>query len=128
MKNVEIRTKRTVMKFPLQYVTGMIIKNAIENADTIRFMSAVPTMEYTIENANMFLEFLEYTSDFPTELELGIFDIDTDNFIGMCSLENIDIECKSCELGYWLTKSYVGKGYMTECVEAIIQYAKSFLR
>ena len=32
-----------------------------------------------------------------------------------------------CELGYWLDKKYVGKGYMTECANAIIQFAKNEL-
>ena len=45
----------------------------------------------------------------------------------MCTLENINREYGVCELGYWLDKAYVGNGYMTECVNAIIQYAKNEL-
>ena len=45
----------------------------------------------------------------------------------MCTLENINREYAVCELGYWLSKAYVGSGYMTECTKAIIQYAKEEL-
>ena len=90
-------------------------------------MDAVPTMEYTEENALDFMGFLKYTETSDEELELGIFDTKTNNFIGMCTLENISREYSVCELGYWLDKKYVGKGYMTECVKAIIQYARNEL-
>lgn len=74
------------------------------------------------------LPFLENTKDSDTELELGVFDLETNRFIGMCTLENINHEYSMCELGYWLSKAYVGKGYMAECVRGIIQYAKKELR
>jgi RimJ/RimL family protein N-acetyltransferase len=90
-------------------------------------MDAVPTMDYTEKNAINFMEFLKYTEESDEELELGIFEIETNKFIGMCTLENINREYSVCELGYWLDKAYVGNGYMTECVNAIIQYAKNEL-
>ena len=90
-------------------------------------MDAVPAMEYTEEDARNFITFLKYTERSDKELELGIFDVETNQFIGMCTLENINREYSVCELGYWLDKTYVGKGYMTECVKAIIHYAKTEL-
>ena len=128
MKDVILKTKRVEMKFPLPFITPQIIVEAIGDRDTIEFMDAVPTMQYTEENAVSFMEFLKYTENSDEELELGIFDTETNKFIGMCTLENINREYSVCELGYWLNKEYVGKGYMTECVKAIIQYAKDELR
>ena len=127
MNNVILKTKRTEMKFPLPFITPQIIVEAIGDKETIEFMDAVPTMDYTEENAINFMEFLKYTEESDEELELGIFEIETNKFIGMCTLENINREYSVCELGYWLDKAYVGKGYMTECVNAIIQYAKDEL-
>lgn len=125
MDNVILKTERTEMKFPLPFITLQEVVAAIEDKETIEFMDAVPTMEYTQENAIDFIEFLKYTEKSNNELELGIFDINNNKFIGMCTLENINREYGVCELGYWLDKRYVGKGYMTECVKAIIQYAKN---
>lgn len=127
MNMVQLQTERTEMKFPLPFLTPQIIAETIGDNETIQFMDAVPTMTYTEENAASFMDFLEYTKDSDTELELGIFEKSTDRFIGMCTLENINREYGVCELGYWLNKSYVGKGYMTECVNAIISYAKDEL-
>ena len=125
MDNVILKTERTEMKFPLPFITPQEVVAAIEDKETIEFMDAVPTMEYKEDNAIDFIEFLKYTEKSNDELELGIFDINNNKFIGMCTLENINREYSVCELGYWLDKTYVGKGYMTECVKAIIQYAKN---
>ena len=127
MDNVILKTERTEMKFPLPFITSEMIVKAINDKETIVFMDAVPAMEYTEENARSFMEFLNDTRESDEELELGIFESETNQFIGMCTLENINREYSVCELGYWLEKSYVGKGYMTECVKAIIQYAKDEL-
>ena len=127
MNNVILKTERVEMKFPLSFITPQIIVETISDKETIEFMDAVPTMEYTEENAINFIEFLKYTENSDEELELGVFDIETNKFIGMCTLENINREYAVCELGYWLNKEYVGKGYMTECVKAILNYAKEEL-
>lgn len=128
MNNVILKTERVEMKFPLPFITPRMVVEAIGDKETVEYMDAVPTMEYTEENALSFMEFLQYTEKSEEELELGLFDIKTGKFIGMCTLENINREYCVCELGYWLDKAYVGKGYMTECVKEIIAYAKNELQ
>ena len=89
-------------------------------------MSAFPAT-YTHEDALGFMEFLESTRNLKTCLELGIFDKESGQFIGMCELDMISHYAHTCELGYWLNKDFVGKGYMYECVSALIKYAKDEL-
>ena len=127
MDNVILRTERTEMKFLVPFITTQVVVEAIKDKETIKFMDAISTMEYSEENATNFMEFLKYTEKSDEELELGIFDKKNNRFIGMCTLENINKEYSVCELGYWLDKKYVGKGYMTECANAIIQFAKNEL-
>lgn len=127
MNHVTLNTERTQMKFPLAFLTPRSIVEAIGDQETVRFMSAVPSMNYSEEDAKGFMEFLKYTEDSDGDLELGIFDKATNKFIGMCSLENINRQYAVCELGYWLDSTYVGKGYMTECAKALVQYAKTEL-
>lgn len=127
MNKVLLKTERTEMKYPLPFITPRAVVTAIGDEETIRFMAAVPTLEYTEETAECFIRFLEDTKESDAELELGIFDNNTNKFIGMCTLENIDYNYNICELGYWLNKAYVGKGYMTECANAVIQFAKEEL-
>lgn len=127
MDKVVLKTERTEMKYPLPFITPQAVVAAIGSEETVRFMDAVPTLEYTEETAERFISFLEYTKKSDTELELGIFENKNNKFIGMCTLENIDRNYNACELGYWLDKTYIGKGYMTECANAIIQFAKEEL-
>lgn len=127
MNNVILKTERTEMKFPLSFITPQEIVDAISDEETIKFMDAIPSMEYSEQNAIEFINFLKYTENSEEELELGIFDIKTKEFIGMCTLENINKEYAVCELGYWLKSDYVGSGYMTECGKAIIRFAKQEL-
>ena len=123
MNHISINTERTEMKFPLYELTPRLIVKAIGDQETIQYMSAIPTMDYTEEDARGFMDFLKYTESSDEDLELGIFSKDTGAFMGMCSLENINREYAVCELGYWLSKAFVGKGYMTECANALVQYA-----
>lgn len=127
MDGVKITTDRTEMKFPLPHISAKIVAEAISDWETIRYMDAVPGTEYTEENAEGFLNFLKHTEASDSELELGIFLKGTNSFIGMCTLENIDQNRRSCELGYWLCSKYVGQGYMSECARALIQYAQNTL-
>lgn len=127
MNDVILKTERTELKFPLPFITSQIVVEAIGDKETVKFMDSVPTMEYTEEDATNFMNYLKYTEKSDEELELGIFDMKTKKFIGMCTLKNINKEDSVCELGYWLEKSYVGNGYMTECCKAVIQYAKDEL-
>ena len=83
MNNVILKTERVEMKFPLSFITPQIIVEAISDKETIEFMDAVPTTEYTEENAISFMEFLKYTEKSDEELEVGIFDKKNNRFIGM---------------------------------------------
>ena len=91
MNNVILKTERVEMKFPLSFITPQIIVESISDKETIEFMDAVPTMEYTEENAISFMEFLKYTENSDEELELGIFDIETNRLLECVHLK-ISIE------------------------------------
>lgn len=56
-------------------------------------------------------------------LPLFIFDKHTQEFIGATGYHHYDWEVPCLETGYWIRNSRAGKGYMTEAVNAITQYA-----
>lgn len=56
MNKMILKTERTEKKFPLPFITPKMIVNATANNDTIEFLDAVPTMEYTDEDAIIFLK------------------------------------------------------------------------
>lgn len=126
MDNVIIKTNQTTMRFPLGSITAKDIVNAIADVETVKYMDSAPAV-YTTKNAEEFLSFLETSKNSDRTLQLGIFENEGNSYIGMCTLSNIDNNSKSCELGYWLSKPYTGKGYAAECATALLQYAKKAL-
>lgn len=49
----------------------------------------------------------------------GMYLVDTNEFVGCCSVMNINLKNCSCEIGYWLNPKYTKQGFMTEAVNAI---------
>ena len=48
---------------------------------------------------------------------------DTDTLIASSGLHRIDWSVPKFEIGYWIDSRYSGKGYMTEAVKRIVQFA-----
>lgn len=99
---------------------------AINCKETLEFLSSAPK-NYSIENAKSFLNFLSKVEDSERTLQLGAFDKESNQFIGMITLENIDFKDSSCELGYWISKPFTGKGIAFEGCKMLIKYAFSKL-
>lgn len=57
------------------------------------------------------------------DLRLQIFHKETGESIGGTGLHRIDWDVKRFEIGYWLHSKYWSKGYMTEAVRGIIDFA-----
>jgi RimJ/RimL family protein N-acetyltransferase len=62
------------------------------------------------------------------DLRIHIFDRATGKLAGSSGLHRINWELPSFEIGYWLRKSFVGKGYVTESTNALTRYAFDHLR
>jgi len=60
-------------------------------------------------------------------LRLLVFLKDTGQFIASSSLHSIDWEVRKFEIGYWIDTRYSGKGYMTEAVQGITDFAFNHL-
>ncbi|MGR6899053.1 GNAT family N-acetyltransferase [Rummeliibacillus sp. BSL5] len=57
------------------------------------------------------------------DLRLHVFLKDGGQYIGSTGLHNINWQIPKFEIGYWLDMRYEGKGYMTEAVQRIVQFA-----
>lgn len=64
------------------------------------------------------LKFLERS-----DMRLLILLKETGELIGNSGLHNIDWKVRRFEIGYWVRTSFGGQGYMTEAVEAILNFA-----
>jgi ribosomal-protein-serine acetyltransferase len=56
-------------------------------------------------------------------LPVGIWARSNGTYLGGCGLQSIDWDVPSFEIGYWLRRSAVGHGYMTEAVKLLCQLA-----
>lgn len=53
--------------------------------------------------------------------ELAIL-VDNDKFVGTISIEKIDKINKNANIGYWVAKSYRGKGIATEAIKLAVKF------
>lgn len=60
-------------------------------------------------------------------LRLLVFNRETGQLVASSGLHNIDWEVRKFEIGYWIDTRYSGRGYMTEAVEGISEFAFSQL-
>lgn len=61
-------------------------------------------------------------------MRLHLFNRETGDFIGCSGLHQIDWDVPKFEIGYWIDQRNSGKGYITEAVEGITQFAFSELK
>ncbi|TDL30946.1 N-acetyltransferase [Jeotgalibacillus sp. S-D1] len=62
------------------------------------------------------------------DLRLLVFLKDTGQFVGSSGLHRINWDIPKFEIGYWIDSRMSGKGYMTEAVEGITDFAFSTLK
>ena len=127
MKDIIIETKRLELKSPVNLVSPEELLTTINYIDTLKYLSSAPK-NYSIENAQSFLNYLSKEEKSEKMLELGAFEKSFGIFIGMITLGNINSRDFSCELGYWITKPYTGKGLAFEGCTNLIQFAFDSLK
>ncbi|KUP25268.1 GNAT family N-acetyltransferase [Paenibacillus sp. DMB5] len=58
-----------------------------------------------------------------TNMHMNIYNKADGTFVGCSGLHHIDWDVRAFEMGYWIRTSCSGKGYMTEAVNAITDFA-----
>lgn len=58
-----------------------------------------------------------------TTLNMEVFRKEDGRFVGNIGLHHVDWDCRQFEIGYWIRSSCSGKGYMTEAVNGITDFA-----
>ncbi|MBP1968636.1 RimJ/RimL family protein N-acetyltransferase [Virgibacillus natechei] len=119
----EIRTKRLLIRLPLPG-DGEVVYQAIQASkrDLKKWLpfarkdQSLEDVEISVREAH--LQFLKRE-----DLRLHVFHQETGDFIGSSGLHRIDWEVPKFEIGYWIDSRQSGKGYMTEAVEGIADFA-----
>jgi len=57
-----------------------------------------------------------------------IVDKDTNELLGTCGVDELDLKNSNCELGYWLAKKYWGKGYASDFMKLVLAFCFNDLK
>jgi RimJ/RimL family protein N-acetyltransferase len=82
---------------------------------------------YGPEDAIEFLEKNERSFDEGKSLNLAITEKSTDRVIGGIGLMNIEWTNRAADIGYWLGRSYWGRGLVPQAVKGFVDYIFKFL-
>ncbi len=78
---------------------------------------------YGTPDALAFIELSTKANMEGRELHLGIRLVETNELIGVVGLKNVSAKNKKAEVGYWIGQDFWKKGYGTEAVTMIVEYA-----
>ena len=78
--------------------------------------------EYKIEETSGWVNFCEFAWESKTEFNFGIFDSETNEFIGGCGLNQINWLHKIANLGYWIGTRFTGKGFASSAAKLCAEF------
>ncbi|KAA0550352.1 GNAT family N-acetyltransferase [Bacillus sp. BGMRC 2118] len=119
----EFTTDRLLIRLPLpgdgKAVHEAIVASKNELKDWLPFAQKDQTEEETeINIRESHVEFLKRE-----DLRLLVFHKETGEFIASSGLHRINWKIRKFEIGYWIDTRHSGKGYMTEAVQGITEFA-----
>lgn len=121
-------SKRMLIRAPLWgdgfRLNEAVIESIKELKPWMPWAKTIPTVEESevvIRRAR--LKYLERT-----DLMMLLISKDTGQLIGSSGLHRIDWQSRKFEIGYWVRTAYSGKGYVSEAVEAITNFAVQELK
>lgn len=119
----EFYTERLLIRLPLPGDGKVVYEAKQASNEDLRKWLPFAQKEQTLEETEVnvreaHIEFLKRT-----DLRLHIFHRETGAFIGCTGLHRIDWEVPKFEIGYWINSKQSGKGYMTEAVHGVTNFA-----
>jgi RimJ/RimL family protein N-acetyltransferase len=119
----EIESERLLLRAPRTGDGAVVNASVRESFNELKrwmpWAQEIPTVEESEEFARRGrIKFLSRE-----ELPLMIFLKESSTYIGNTGLHDIDWKVPAFEIGYWLHSAHNGKGYMTEAVCAVTDFA-----
>lgn len=115
----KLKTERLVLKKLRKKDIPLIVKYAGDK-EVSKFTLNMP-FPYLEKDAIWWINFAETCFEEKSRYVFGIFLKNTDEFIGGISIEGQNVH-QLADLGYWITKKYWNKGFMTEALNKIIEF------
>ncbi|KIV52647.1 GNAT family acetyltransferase [Aneurinibacillus migulanus] len=94
--------------------------------DVTRFMNVDC---FTDENqAKDMIKLLDELAQDSKAIRFSIIELESNEIIGSCGYNSLDFENEKAEIGYDLAKAFWGKGYASEAIYSLLDYAFSSLK
>ncbi|RDI45455.1 GNAT family N-acetyltransferase [Falsibacillus pallidus] len=124
----EFETERLLIRGPLPGDGKAVYEAIMASLKELKPWMAFANKEQSIENteANIRKSHAEFLTR--EDLRLLVFHKETRAFIASSGLHRINWDIPKFEIGYWIDSRYSGKGYMTEAVEGISDFARRELK
>ena len=115
-----IETERLYLKL-LEATDAIEMTRLLQNPNVTKKVAILP-FPYTESDAQVWIQ--KAHQDFLDEkgLLMGLFLKESMRFMGNVNL-HLEKNALRAEIGYWLDESSWGKGYASECVNALLSYA-----
>ncbi len=124
----EFETERLYVRCPLPG-DGLALNVAISESQAelkpwMPFADPLPSIEQSEENVRQsHVKFL-----LREDLRLHLFDKMTRKFLGSSGLHRMNWSIGRFEIGYWIRTSETGRGYVTEAVNGVVEFASEHLK
>ncbi|MEA2077482.1 MAG: GNAT family protein [Candidatus Marinimicrobia bacterium] len=117
----ELQGERLILKRtrPTQEMAELIFQAVDANREHLRPFSPWEKNDDSVESCLNYLKEKEPKTKAGERVEYGIFIKDGNEYIGNIQVFNMSQENHCGELGYWLTESSTGHGYMREAVRIL---------
>ncbi|WP_432353224.1 GNAT family N-acetyltransferase [Sporosarcina sp. A2] len=119
----EFESERLIIRMPSLHDVSDVNNAILQTLPTLREWMSWAHQPQNLADTERRMR--QAIADFITkkELLLHMFEKQTGDFVGSSKLHAIDWTIPKFEIGYWLAKGYEGKGYMTEAVKRIAEFA-----
>ena len=117
-EHLPLRTDRLVLR-PLQESDAEDLFRIFSDVQVMRYWSTLPWTSDAPARTMIARDLAQTTKD---HLRLGIQPIAHTGLIGTCTLFSINATSRRAEVGYGLSSSSWGRGYMNEALRALLDY------
>jgi ribosomal-protein-serine acetyltransferase len=119
----EFETERLLIRMPLPGDGAVTCESINASLKELQPWMPFAQKEQSVEETEVvirqgYLNFLNRS-----DLRLLVFKKDTGEFVASSGLHRINWDVPKFEIGYWIDSRYSGRGYMTEAVKGITEFA-----
>ena len=123
----QFETERLLIRCPRPGDGAVIHEAIVESLDSLKRWLPFAHQTQTVESAEASVRQAYAKFILREDLRFLLFERNSNILIGSSGLHRMDWYCGRFEIGYWLRDCAVHKGYATEAVQGIVQFADKYL-